>query len=702
MGRMRAFSRSRSPPWRQSQSRYSGGKGSQWQQQWQREPPQSRYSGGKGKGSGRQPLSRDSGGGGKGSQGLRQSWVLCYGINGVEWRQQPQSRPTCVSTYRRLVTPQPQSRPTLQIADERQSQWRDRSREGCGHHHGYVEQVDSDSNPEVVEVDSSPRRWSPGSEPDHRPQSRSERPTREDPSPASSGSSTTTEESPPAAASEAVAPTVTYTATSPSTSESSIDFGQPKSDEDANIVPQVPQSRELAREQTDAAPMSAPKADAARQDAPQEGDHHCADNSHTTSDCPAVVLKASPKHHAHPTNQRQARPHPQSEEKDWDQKNIWNVPQQASKELQKDLERRNAMNNVRDHSLREPSLAAKSNVNVMFGTWFVSNECCPKELVTVLAASAFTVIVIMVAPAVADNDYLFKCLRGLVDISMRRRDPVTDIERDFLVEHSMSCAGDCLNNPTESRAFVCCNKAKVLSSSYTEGKDDDGAEGIRFGFVRLVLDTTRQRLRVIKVGIIDVYEDDLSHNDPIWDSVASWLYNEEDPVDLLTGFFGKGNCTAVAKLARRTNAMLEYPLYQAVALNDEDMPGGDWVFPNYTIAYGHSRCDVCYLNCAPAMPDRVKMGSDITAHMETYEGVPRWRRMKSREGIEWERFAMKKVDWRHWFTGCFQTVVWIGKSNPGQGAVRQEKRVRSEHNKEVSRARKKFSAAATPKGRHAH
>ena len=253
---MRAFSRSRSPPWRQPQSRYSGGKGSQWQQQWQREPPQSRYSGGKGKGSGRQPLSRDSGGGGKGSQGLRQSYVLCYGINGVEWREQPESRPTRVSTYRRLVTPQPQSRSTLQIADERQSQWRDRSREGCGHHHGYVEQVDdSDSNPEVVEVDSSPRRWSPGSEPDHRPQSRPERPTREDQSPTSSGSSTTTEESPPAAASEAVAATVTYTATSSSTSESPIDYGEPQSDEDANIVPQVSQSRELAHEQTDAAPM---------------------------------------------------------------------------------------------------------------------------------------------------------------------------------------------------------------------------------------------------------------------------------------------------------------------------------------------------------------------------------------------------------------------------------------------------------------
>ena len=197
-----------------------------------------------------------------------------------------------------------------------------------------------------------------------------------------------------------------------------------------------------------------------------------------------------------------------------------------------------------------------------------------------------------------------------------------------------------------------------------------------------------------------MYEDDLHHNDTIWDSVAAWLHNE--PVDLLTGFFGKGNRTAVAELARRTNAMLEYPLYQAVTLNDEDMAEGDWVFPNYTIAYGNSRCDVSYQNFVQVMPDRIKMGHDITTHMETHADVPRWSQMKSRNGIEWERFAMKKVDWTHWFTGCFQTVVWIGKSNPGQGAVRQEKRVRSEHNKEVSRARKRFSAAATSEGTHAH
>ena len=92
--------------------------------------------------------------------------------------------------------------------------------------------------------------------------------------------------------------------------------------------------------------------------------------------------------------------------------------------------------------------------------------------------------------------------------------------------------------------------------------------------MKVRLDKDRQCLPYINIGIIDVYEDDLSHNDPIWDSVASWLYNDENPVDLLTGFFGKGNRTAVAELARRTNAMLEYPLYQAVTLNGEDMAEG--------------------------------------------------------------------------------------------------------------------------------
>ena len=226
-------------------------------------------------------------------------------------------------------------------------------------------------------------------------------------------------------------------------------------------------------------------------------------------------------------------------------------------------------------------------------------------------------------------------MRELVDISSGLRDPATDTQRDFLDEHSMSCAGDLLNNSTESRAFVCCHKAKCTSSTYTEARDHDLTEGIRFGSMKVCLDTDRQCLAYINIGIIDVYEDDLRHNDPIWDSVAAWLHNE--PMDLLTGFFGKGNRTAVAELARRTNAMLEYPLYQAVTLNDEDMAEGDWVFPNYTIAYGNSRCDVSYQNFVQVMPDHIKMGHDITTHMETHADVPRWSQMKSRNGIEWER-----------------------------------------------------------------
>ena len=72
--------------------------------------------------------------------------------------------------------------------------------------------------------------------------------------------------------------------------------------------------------------------------------------------------------------------------------------------------------------------------------------------------------------------------------------------------------------------------------------------------------------------------------------------------------------------------------------------------------------------------------------------------MKSREGIEWERFAMKKVDWTHWFTGCFQTVVWIGKSNPGQGAVRQQKT----NNAKVSQRLEHWAAAVTAEATHDH
>ena len=70
--------------------------------------------------------------------------------------------------------------------------------------------------------------------------------------------------------------------------------------------------------------------------------------------------------------------------------------------------------------------AARVGVNMMFGIWTVGAACDPEGLLERLAASTFSVIVLMVALAVAAEDIIYVYLRDLVDISNNRHTTATE------------------------------------------------------------------------------------------------------------------------------------------------------------------------------------------------------------------------------------------------------------------------------------
>ena len=152
--------------------------------------------------------------------------------------------------------------------------------------------------------------------------------------------------------------------------------------------------------------------------------------------------------------------------------------------------------------------------------------------------------------------------------------------------------------------------------------------------------------------------------------MAAWLC--KSPVDLLTGFGGNDNCKAVAELARRTCAMNESPCYQVVSMPGGNLSGRDLVYPNWLLLYGPEPWDNVYPDDVTPMPDTLTMGSDIIARLS--ENVPSWELTgEAHDGIEWSIAKMKPPDWKKWFNGCFQTVVWLGKPPSDRQRKKQTK-----------------------------
>ena len=313
--------------------------------------------------------------------------------------------------------------------------------------------------------------------------------------------------------------------------------------------------------------------------------------------------------------------------------------------LQGNLERRQAVNHDGKDTPRVAPVSGSPNV--MIANWAVGRDCVTAELLQRLIESTFDIVVVMVAPAVAVDAQLYVFLNAMVGRNGSSNDVAADADTRFAKEHVMLAIDH--GDAAPSRSFVCLYKPKVMAAAYQRAYGPN-CESIQFGAPRLILDTSRQSLAQISVGIVDVMDDELRDDSQTWDTLAAWLC--KSPVDLLTGFWGNDNCKAVAELARRTCAMNGSPWYQVVSMPGGNLSRRDLIYPNWWFLYGPEPLDNVYPDDVPLMPDTLTMGSDITARLSVR--VPSWELAGAApDGIDWSIVKMKPLDSRKWFNGSF-------------------------------------------------
>jgi hypothetical protein len=190
----------------------------------------------------------------------------------------------------------------------------------------------------------------------------------------------------------------------------------------------------------------------------------------------------------------------------------------ASLGLQDQLQRRQAVN----HDGRDgPRVApVSSSPNVMIANWAVGRDCVTAELLQRLTESRFDIVVVVVAPAVAVDDELYVFLNAMVGRNDSSNDVAADADTRFAKAHVMLAIDHGAAAPSGS--FVCLYKPKVMAAAYQRAYDPK-CDAIRFGALKLTLDTERQSLPQISVGIVDVMDDELRDDSQTWDTLAAWL-----------------------------------------------------------------------------------------------------------------------------------------------------------------------------------
>jgi hypothetical protein len=173
--------------------------------------------------------------------------------------------------------------------------------------------------------------------------------------------------------------------------------------------------------------------------------------------------------------------------------------------------------------------------------------------------------------------------------------------------------------------------------------------------------TTRQRMPDVVVGIIDV-RIAVTEEDTM--ALAAWIMRHR--IEVLTGFFGNHPSLQywVRDLAKKTSAVSWTPMYQAVRRDNIN-----WVHPSFYLFFGFYK-RIVVPQYIPEMTGEVILQDDIWNDMLPLKDVPDWPRndVGSSYVKSFGRMTMKTPDWKKWFNGCFQTVLWLGTATPGMGS----------------------------------
>lgn len=339
----------------------------------------------------------------------------------------------------------------------------------------------------------------------------------------------------------------------------------------------------------------------------------------------------------------------------------------------------------------EPIPATVGICNLMVATWSIGKQCRKEDFVDRLCAVGFDFILIQMATSVEQGDTIPKFLEqvaavedlapierteGMFGQLFPRSRGVWPLVQRVRAEKTVRALGTTVMGIAHDKvgdgvcvSYVALHKAKVLSAVYEEQKiSRDGLpyRGICFGLLTVTMDTERQRMDRVNVGIIDaggrVQVQDT-------DVLESWI--KEARLDMLTGFFGKfptgpQDAAYVSDLARRTGAISFCPLYQSI----RSTSGRAYVHPSWYIFFGYYKA-IKVPEKPPQLSDTIRLGDDLWSDMMPSDDVPLWLQNDKGSRHVCNLGMIKMLDpypWDKWFDGCFQTCVWLGTSTQGRGA----------------------------------
>ena len=312
----------------------------------------------------------------------------------------------------------------------------------------------------------------------------------------------------------------------------------------------------------------------------------------------------------------------------------------------------------------EPLAPSVGIANLQVATWVLGESCCPEEFLWALAVAPFTcTILILTASAVAAE--------APICIFLKLMDEMQDLDpkhRDWHKCESMKSVLDDkyffrLGRKQEHSVYAALHRAKVSKAQFTENEiRSRGEPGIQFGTLELKLDTSRQRMNNVQIGVLDVRREPNGNDASL---LADWII--VDRVGLLTGHFGSypgGIHTQFAQdLANQSKAVGFHAFCQHVT---DDECTTAWFHPSFYMMYGcFHRIKIDGPTIA-ALPKEFDLGADIWKEMIRWEETPRWDKREQGSAFvgPFGTIKMKCPDWKRWFNHCYQTVLWIGTSTP--------------------------------------
>ena len=308
----------------------------------------------------------------------------------------------------------------------------------------------------------------------------------------------------------------------------------------------------------------------------------------------------------------------------------------------------------------------------MLANWFVGKHCDPSDFGEKLKFAPFDCVVVVVSDAVVEEVPIFKYLRDLVSGNPANAKCVAEVLSEKAVYHL------CDN------IYVALHRAKIKSCHYTPWSTRSrGASSLHFEFGSLVLhlDSSRQRMEYIRVGLVDLRtRSGRSFNESDAEALVEWVV--VDRVAVLTGFFGQAK-NFVEKLAKDAGAIYKHPLYQGVQCRPWEYyaqatgaiykPWEYYALPTYFLLFGFHRA-INLPDLHTVVPDHMAMGDDIMWEMISWEEIPAWPASDNGSAFapNLGNIKMKPVDYNRWFSHAFQTCLWLGTSKPNNNSLANE------------------------------